>query len=179
IEESVRYVFYEGAAKAAPQVSLTSATPVTAGCRMIKSENEIALMRLASQVTLTAYEAVYHALHDAMTSADVEALVEAAHQKLGFPGDALVEVGEYAAFPHGSTQPQVVHEGVPVLIDGGCKVEGYSSDITRMLMIGKPSDKMKKVFETVHRAQSMALATARPGVECGAVDAAARELITA
>jgi Xaa-Pro dipeptidase len=178
IEESVRYVFYEGAAKAAPQVSLTSATPVTAGCRMIKSENEIALMRLASQVTLTAYEAVYHALHDAMTSADVEALVEAAHQKLGFPGDALVEVGEYAAFPHGSTQSQVVHEGVPVLIDGGCKVEGYSSDITRMLMIGKPSDKMKKVFETVHRPQNMALATARPGVECGAVDAAARKLIT-
>ena len=178
IEETVRYVFYEGLSRAAPQLGLTSATPVTAGCRMIKSENEIALMRLASHVTLTAYEAVYHALHDGMTSADVEALVEAAHQKLGFPGDALVEVGEFAAFPHGSSQPQVMREGVPVLIDGGCKVEGYSSDITRMLMIGKPSDKMRKVFDTVHRAQSMALATARPGVECGAVDAAARKLIT-
>jgi Xaa-Pro dipeptidase len=177
IEETVRYVFYEGLSKAAPQMRLESATPVTAGCRMIKSQNEIALMRLASQVTLTAYEAVYRAMREGMARDEVAYLVVAAHQKLGFPGDALVEVGEFAAFPHGSTQVQVVRESVPVLIDGGCKAEGYQSDITRMLIIGKPSDKMKTVFELVHRAQSLALATARPGVECGAVDAAARKVI--
>ena len=178
IEETVRFVFSEGIGKAAPQAKLGSATPVTAGCRMIKSPAELDLVRLASKVTLTAYEAVYRALKDGMTQADVGSLVVAAHDKLGFAGDALVEVGEYAAFPHGSVQAQVIREGLPVLVDGGCKVEGYESDITRMLLIGKPPDKVKKVFEIVHRAQSTALATARPGLECGAVDAAARKVIT-
>ena len=177
IEESVRFVFTEKVGKASPQTKLISATPVTAGCRMIKSPAELALMRLASKVTLTAYQAVYQALRDGMTHLEVGNLVEAAHEKLGFEGGSLVEVGEYAAFPHGSVQPQVIREGVPILIDGGCKVEGYESDITRMLMLGKPEDKAKKVFEIVHRAQSAALATARPGLECGAVDAAARKVI--
>lgn len=177
IEESVLFVFREGVEKAAPQAKLVSATPVTAGCRMIKSDTELDLMRLASRATLTAYQAVYQSLKDGMTQVEVSKLVEAAHGKLGFEGDAMVEVGEYAAFPHGSVEPQVIREGVPVLIDGGCRVEGYQSDITRMLLIGKPPDKVKKVFEIVHRAQSAALAAARPGVECGAVDAAARKAI--
>jgi Xaa-Pro dipeptidase len=178
IEESVRFVFSDRVAKAAPQAQLLSATPVTAGCRMIKSGAELDLMRLASKVTLTAYHAVYQSLRDGMTQAEVGDLIVAAHDKLGFAGDALVEVGEYSAFPHGSVQSQVVREGMPVLIDGGCRVEGYESDITRMLLIGKPPDKVKKVFEIVQRAQNAALAAARPGVECGAVDAAARKVIT-
>jgi Xaa-Pro dipeptidase len=178
IEETVHFVFSEGVGKVAPQATLLSATPVTAGCRMIKSSAELELMRLASKVTLTAYEAVYRALQDGMTQVEVENLVATAHEKLGFPGDALVEVGEYAAFPHGSMQPQVIREGVPILIDGGCKVEGYQSDITRMLLIGKPPGTVRKVFDIVQRAQSAALATARPGLECGAVDSAARKIIT-
>ncbi len=178
VEETVRFVFSEGVAQAAPQARLMSATPVTAGCRMIKSKAELELMRLASKVTLTAYQAVYRSLRDGMTQFEVGRLVEAANDQLGFGGDALVEVGEYSAFPHGSVQPQVIREGVPVLIDGGCKVEGYESDITRMLLIGKPPDKVKHVFEIVQRAQSAAVAVARPGVDCGAVDAAARKLIT-
>jgi len=178
VEETVRFVFSEGVAKAAPQARLLSATPVTAGCRMIKSRAELELMRLASKVTLTAYQAVYRSLRDGMTQFEVGRLVEAANDQLGFGGDALVEVGEYSAFPHGSVQPQVIREGVPVLIDGGCKVEGYESDITRMLLIGKPPDKVKHVFEIVQRAQSAAVAVARPGVDCSAVDAAARKLIT-
>ena len=178
IEETVRFVFREGIEKAAPQVKLVSATPITAGCRMSKSSAELELMQLASNVTLTAYAAVYQALHDGMTQFDLGKLIEAAHDRLGFPGDALVEVGEYSAFPHGSTQPQVIREGIPILVDGGCKVEGYQSDITRMLVIGQPPDKLKKVFEIVHRAQSAALAAARPGVECGSVDAAARKVIS-
>jgi Xaa-Pro dipeptidase len=178
IEETVRFVFREGVEKAAPQAKLVSATPVTAGCRMIKSTAELELMRLASKVTLTAYEAVYRSLRDGMTQVEVAHLVGAAHDKLGFPGDALVEIGESAAFPHGSVQPQVIREGVPILVDGGCKVEGYQSDITRMLVISSAPEKVKKVFEIVHRAQSAALAAARPGVECGSVDAAARKVIT-
>ena len=178
LEETVRFVFREGIEKAAPQVRLLSATPVTAGCRMTKSRAELDLMQLASNVTLTAYQAVYRALHDGMTQFEVGRLIEAAHERLGFPGDALVEVGESAAFPHGSMQPQVIRQGVPILVDGGCKVEGYQSDITRMLVMGTPPDKVKKVFEIVHRAQSAALAAARPGAECGSVDAAARKVIT-
>jgi Xaa-Pro dipeptidase len=178
IEESVRFVFREGIANAAPQARLLSATPVTAGCRMIKSPAELELMQLANRVTLTAYEAVYHALQDGMTQLQVGQLISAAHQKLGFPGDALVEVGEFSAFPHGSTQPQIIRPGTPILIDGGCKAEGYQSDITRILVLGPAPDRVKKVFDIVHRAQSTALAAAKPGVECGSVDAAARKIIT-
>lgn len=178
IEETVRFVFSDGIAKAAPQVAIASATPVTAGCRMIKSEHEIALMRLAAQVTLAAYHAAYLALKDGMTQSDVEDLVRKAHDKLGFSGGADVQIGEFSAFPHGSATPQVVHEGTIVLMDGGCSVEGYASDITRTFVLGKATDKMKQVFDVVHRAQSAALAAARPGVECGAVDAAARKVIT-
>jgi Xaa-Pro dipeptidase len=182
IEETIRFVFADGIAHAAPQVTLTSATPVTAGCRMIKSEHEIALMRLANQVTLAAYEAVYHALREGMTQHNVEDLITAAYAQLGFPGEASVQVGEYSALPHGSRTPQTIREGSIVMIDDGCEVEGYQSDITRTFVLGKTSEaageKMKKVFEIVHRAQSAALAAARTGAECGSVDAAARKVIT-
>ena len=178
IEETVRFVFSDGIAKAAPQVKLASATPVTAGCRSIKSAHEIALMRLACQVTLAAYEAVYHSLGEGMTQKQVEDLIAAAYSQLGFPGEASVQVGEYSALPHGSSTPQVIRERSIVMIDDGCTVEGYQSDITRTFVLGKASDKMKQVFDIVHRAQAAALAAARPGVECGALDAAARRVIT-
>jgi len=178
IEETVRFVFSDGIAKAAPQATFSSATAVTAGCRMIKSAHEIALMRLAAQVTLSVYEAVYLALRDGMTQRDVAELIDRGYDRMGFPGEASVMVGEYTAFPHGSATPQVIHEGSIIMIDDGCTVEGYQSDITRTFVLGKASDKMKRVFDIVHRAQSAALAAARPGAECGAVDAAARKVIT-
>ncbi|MFZ0420376.1 MAG: Xaa-Pro peptidase family protein [Candidatus Sulfotelmatobacter sp.] len=181
IEETVRFFFADGIAQAAPQLTLTSATPVTAGCRMIKSAHEIALMRLAAQVTLSAYEAVYRAMREGMTQQQVQDLIAAAYGQLGFPGEASVEVDEYTAYPHGSSTPQIIREGSIVMIDDGCTVEGYQSDITRTFVLGKvpekTGDKMKKVFDIVHRAQAAALATARPGTECGAVDAAARKVI--
>jgi Xaa-Pro dipeptidase len=182
IEETVRFVFADGIAKAAPQATLTSATPVTAGCRRIKSTHELALMSLANQVTLAVYEAVYHALREGMTQHDVGTLIAAAYGQMGFPGDASVQVGEYSALPHGSRTPQVIHEGSIVMVDDGCDVEGYQSDITRTFVLGKApeqvGDKMRKVFDVVHRAQAAALAAARPGAECGSVDAAARKVIT-
>jgi len=178
IEETVRFVFADGIAKASPQATIASATPVTAGCRMIKSANEIALMRLAAQVTLAAYEAAYLAVKDGMTQPQLEALVSQAHERLGFSGEADVQAGEFSAFPHGSVTPQVVHEGTIVLMDGGCVVEGYQSDITRTYVLGKATDKMKSVFDIVLHAQSAALAAAHPGAECGSVDAAARKVVT-
>jgi Xaa-Pro dipeptidase len=182
IEETIRFVFSEGIAKAAPQAAFVSATAVTAGCRMVKSAHEIALMRLASQVTLSVYEAVYHALREGMTQHDVGDLIDRAYGRMGFPGDASVMVGEYSANPHGSTTPQLIREGTIIMIDDGCTVEGYQSDITRTFVLGKASekdrDKMRNVFDIVHRAQSAALAAARPGAECGSVDDAARKVIT-
>jgi len=178
IEETMRFVFVDGISKAAPQATLSTATPVTAGCRMLKSQHEIALMRLASQVTLAVYEAVYRALREGMTQRDVSDLIEKAYARMGFPGDASIMVGEYTAFPHGSTAPQVLREGTIVMIDDGCTVEGYQSDITRTFVLGKATDKMKQVFDIVHRAQSAALAAARPGAACGSVDDAARKVIS-
>ena len=177
IEETVKFVFSQGIAAASPQAQIQAATPITAGCRMIKSEQEVERMRLASRVTLAAYEAAYRALKPGMTKPDAEHLIEQAHAKLGFEGGADVQVGEYSAFPHGSVTPQVIREGSVVLVDGGCTVEGYTSDITRTFVLGKASDKMKKVFDIVHKAQSAALAAAHPGVECGNIDAAARKVI--
>jgi Xaa-Pro dipeptidase len=177
IEEKTPFVFSNGIAKALPALQIASATPVTAGCRMVKSDNEIALMRLAAQVTLAAYAAAYHALHEGMTQQQFATLVTQAHEQLGFSGGAEVQVGEYSAMPHGSVQPQEIKQGTILLMDGGCSVEGYASDISRTFVLGKPSDKMKSVFDVVHRAQSAALASAQPGVPCESVDAAARSLI--
>ena len=178
IEETLRYVFSEGVAKAAVQAKLTSATAVTAGCRMIKSDSEVALMRLAAHATLTAYEAAYRSIKDGMTKPEFEELVAQAHSRLGFAGNGDALVGEFAAFPHGSVTPQVIREGSLILVDGGCLVEGYNSDITRTFVFGKPSAKMNQVFDIVHNAQSAALKAARPGVECQSIDAAARKVIT-
>jgi Xaa-Pro dipeptidase len=178
VEETARFLFSDNLRKAAPGATFTTATPVTAGCRMIKSPHEIELMRLAARVTLTAYEATYQSMKVGMKQTEVEELIEQAHRKLGFEGGADVQVGEYSAFPHGSVQPQGIREGTIVMIDGGCSVEGYQSDITRTFVLGKASDKMKQVFDIVHRAQSAALAAARPGVEAGSIDAAARQVIT-
>lgn len=177
IEESIRYLFVNGIAMGAPQAKLVSATPVTAGCRMIKSAHEIALMKLASQVTLAVYQAVYRSLHEGMTQRDVSNLIETAYARMGFPGDASVMVGEYSANPHGSTTPQVIRDGTIIMIDDGCTVEGYQSDITRTFVLGKASDKMKTVFDIVHAAQSAALKAAKPGEQCRRVDIAARKVI--
>ncbi len=176
VEETVRWQFSNGTSRIAA-VTLTDGTPVTAGCRMVKDAHELALMRHASAVTLKAYEAAYRSLKEGMTQGDFARLVSLAHTQLGYSGSAGVQVGKYAALPHGSATPQVVREGSILLIDGGCKVEGYSSDISRTFVLGKATQRMKDVFEIEHRAQSAALAAAKPGVACEMVDAAARKVI--
>lgn len=177
-EETVRFVFADGVAAAAPSLSVVSGTPVTAGCRMVKDAHELELMRLASEVTLRAYAAAHAALAPGMTQDDFAGLVAVAHARLGFQGGAGVQVGQYSALPHGSITPQTIVEGSILLIDGGCSADGYRSDLSRTFVLGRASDRMKKVFEIEQRAQKAALAAARPGVACGEVDAAARKVIT-
>ena len=173
----MKFVFSDGIAKAVPQMKIVSATPVTAGCRMVKTAHEIELMRLASRVTLQAYEAAWRSLREGMTQNDFAGLVSTAHARLGFPGGAGVQTGEFSALPHGSAKAQVIREGTILLIDGGCQVEGYHSDISRTFVLGKPTDKMKKVFDIVHQAQTAAVKTARPGLACQEVDAEARKVV--
>lgn len=177
IEETSKFVFADSIAGAAPALHVTSASPVTAGCRMIKDAHEVELMRLASQVTLRCYEAVFKALQPGMTQNDVSSLVGAGYSGLGFPGFASIQVGEYTALPHGSITPQTIREGTIIMIDDGCTVEGYQSDITRTFVLGRATDKMKKVFDIVRQAQTAALKAARPGVALEAIDAAGRNVV--
>ena len=179
IDETLKFVFSDGIRSAAPSLTLVSATPVTAGCRMIKSPHEIALMRLAAEATLKCYEAVFKSLRAGMTDREVEALITLAYARLGVRGAASVQVGEYTALPHGSAVPQTVREGSIIMIDDGCVVEGYQSDITRTFVLGRPTDRMKHVFDIVRQAQTAALKIAGPDVPLEAIDAAARDVISA
>jgi Xaa-Pro dipeptidase len=177
IEERVPFFRSSGIAAAMPQAKLVSATPVTAGCRVIKSPAELALMQVANDATLSVYKAVWQGLQDGMTQQQVSDCVDAAYARLGLQGDASVNVGKYTAQPHGSREPQHIREGTPVMLDDGCTVEGYQSDITRTFTLGKASDKMKRVFDIVRTAQTAALKAAHPGATMESVDAAARKVI--
>jgi Xaa-Pro dipeptidase len=171
------FVFSDGIRVANPHLNIVSATPITAGCRMIKSDHEIECMRLACRATLLVYRAVAQSLHPGMTTADVHSLIAAAYHRVGFEGEASLNVDEFTALPHGSRRPQTLREGSILMLDDGCSVEGYQSDITRTFVLGKPTDKMRSVFDLVQRAQNAALHTARPGVAAADVDAAARKVI--
>ena len=177
LDENMKFVFAEGIRAANPHLTIVSATPITAGCRMIKDAHELECMRLANRATLLVYRAVAESVHPGMTNADVERLVDAAYHRVGFPGDASLNIDEFTALPHGSRQPQTLREGSILMLDDGCLVEGYSSDITRTFVLGKPTAKMLAVFDVVKRAQTAALQTARPGVLAADVDAAARKVI--
>ena len=177
IDENTKFVFSDSIHAANPHLTLVSATPVTAGCRMVKDAHEIECMRLACKATLLIYRAVARSVHPGMTNADVEKLVQLGYRQVGFAGEASLNIDEFTAVPHGSPRPQTLREGSILMLDDGCVVEGYTSDITRTFVLGKPTDKMKKVFDLVKQAQTAALHAARPGVVTGEVDAAARKVI--
>jgi Xaa-Pro dipeptidase len=177
LDENMKFVFSSSLAQAGPQLTFVIATPVTAGCRMIKDAHEIECMRTACHATLAVYQAVYRSLREGMTTKDVQGLIAAAYKQVGLPGEASLNIGAFTASPHGSRQPQTIREGTVLMVDDGCLVGGYASDITRTFVLGKPTQKMKDVFSVVHDAQQAALAAARPGVELAQVDAAARKVI--
>jgi Xaa-Pro dipeptidase len=178
IEETMPFTFAKEIGAAAPAARLRTGTPVTAGCRMIKDAHELALMRRACEITLAAHRAVFASLKPGMTQTQVSGLSAEAHKRLGVRGGSLVLFGADAAFPHGTTKPQPLKAGDVVLIDGGCRLHGYASDITRTgVFAAPPSARQREVWEIVRRAQEAALRAARPGAECQAVDAAARRVI--
>jgi Xaa-Pro dipeptidase len=141
-------------------------------CRMFKSPAELALLQTANDVTIAALRHVHGTLAAGMSSREVSAIMDAATVALGGQGVefTLTLLNEASAYPHGSRQPQTIREGSTVLMDVGCNVHGYQSDITRTWVFGEPSAKQRKVWATVKRGQELALETAKPGVPCGRVD---------
>jgi len=178
MEERARFFLFEGIRKEAPQLAYVSADPITAGCRMIKSPAELALMQRANDITIAAYKASVTTLKEGITQDEFAGNVSAAFAALGVDGGAFTSFGKYTAFPHGSIQPQKLQEGDVVLMDGGCSVDGYASDITRTFVFGKPSTRQREIWNLERKAQDAGLAAARVGVTCESVDAAARKVIT-
>jgi Xaa-Pro dipeptidase len=178
-EEYVRFFVMDGLRKVAPAVEIVSANPVTIGCRVIKSPKEIALMQRANDITIEAYRAVIPLIRPGMTAEEFGSLASAAHTALGASGSIGAQIGESSSFPHGSIKRRPVREGDVVLMDGGCKVDGYSSDISRTIVVGTPTPRQREVWDLVKRGQAAAFAAAKPGAACEDVDAAPRKLYEA
>lgn len=171
IEETVRYFIADGVASAASNFSTVPADPVTRGCRMYKSPTELALMQTANDITLAAYRHVYANIEPGMTSSDIGSLMSDATRALGgLPKFSIALLNEASAYPHGTDQPQSVREGSTILMDCGCEVFDYESDISRTWVYGEPSSKQRRVWDTVKRGQELALETARIGTPAGKVD---------
>jgi Xaa-Pro dipeptidase len=178
LEERTRFAMFDGLRRQASALEFASADPATAGCRMIKSAAELALMQRANEITLAAYRVALGHLHEGMTQHELSAYIAAAYEALGVRGEAMAIFGKYTAYPHGSIQPQKLREGDLVLVDDGCSLEGYQSDITRTVVFGKPTGRQREIWNLERKAQDAALAAAKPGATCESVDAAARKVIT-
>lgn len=178
MEERVRFFLFDGIRKEAPAFEYVSADPVTVPCRLIKSPAEIALMQKANEVTLESYKVAIAMLTEGMTQQDFSNIVSQAHSRLGARGGAFVSFGEYTAFPHGSSTPQKLKVGDVVLMDGGCSVGGYASDITRTVVFGEPTQRQRDIWNLEKEAQAAGFAAAKLGDPCENVDIAARKVIT-
>jgi len=175
LEGTVRQFVAVGLAEAAPGLEITTAEPVTRGCRMFKSANEIALMKKANEVTLTAYRHVYGQLERGMQPSDVKSLMQTAQKELGGTGSwSMALFGAASAYPHGTDIQQEIEEGQIVLMDCGCSVHGYQSDISRTFVIGEPDSRQREVWNTVRQGQQIAFETAQAGAPAGSVDDAVR-----
>lgn len=171
IEETVRYFVVSELKLVNPQIEIISGSLITRGCRMFKSAHELQLMQRASDITIVAYRSTYPQISLGMSPEDVGALMATAMTGLGGgSGWQLILLGEASAYPHGSSQPQLVRDGEIVLMDCGCSYQGYQSDISRTFVFGEPSKKQRQVWETVRQGQQLAFETAQLGVPAGTID---------
>jgi Xaa-Pro dipeptidase len=175
VEETVRYFAVDGLRKVLPHVEIVNGAPVVRGCRMVKTAAELALMQKASDITIASFRFVSKHIESGMTPKDIDAMIGAAHRAYGASYDGgLVLLGEASAYPHGSGKPQHVREGEVVLLDCGCDVHGYKSDISRTFVYGAPTAEQRKVYEQMREGQRIAFETARVGLPAGKVDDAVR-----
>jgi len=179
IEETVRHFIVDGIQRSAPDFHVTIGSAITRGCRMYKSAAEIALMQTANDVTLAAYRHVHANIEKSMSPSDISDLMTAATRSLGgSPGFSGVLLNEASAYPHGTDQPQSLKEGGVILMDCGCSVLDYESDISRTWVFGEPTQKQRKVWNTVKRGQELAMETATVGTLAGKIDDVVRDYYT-
>jgi len=179
LEERLRFFIFDGIRKEAPQHQYTSGDLVTIPCRLQKSPAEIALMQKANDITIAAYKVAVSMLHEGMTPGEFAAVASEAHKKLGAGGGIGVNFGEASAYPHGSVKPQHLKKGDIVLMDGGCEVEGYASDISRTVVFGAdPTKRQREIWDLEKKSQAAGFAAAKLGDPCENVDIAARKVLT-
>ena len=177
LDESCPFFISNGIALAAPEYDYVNGASVTAACRQIKSANELALMQRVKDMTLEVHRAAARILHPGVTTTEVAAFIHQAHIKVGAPAGSyfvIVLFGEATAYPHGVKEPQTLRDGDMVLIDTGCELHGYISDITRTYVYGAPNDRQRQIWNIEKEAQAAAFTAAQIGVRCGDVDLAAR-----
>ena len=179
LEERLRFFIFDGIKKEATHLNFVSADPVTIPCRLIKSPAELALMQKANDITSAAFKVCISMLHEGMTPGEFGANSVEAHNKLGASGSIFTNFGEDSAYPHGSIKPQHLQKGDIVLMDGGCSVEGYSSDISRTIVFGAaPTKRQQEIWDLEKKAQAAGFAAAIIGNPCENVDYAARKVLT-
>lgn len=177
MEERVRFFLFDGIRKEATNLEFVSADPVTINCRMFKSPTELALMQKANDITIEAYRACIPLLKEGMSPGEFSGLLADAHRKLGARGGAFASFGAASAFPHGSSTPQKLNVGDVVLMDGGCSVAGYASDITRTVVFGEPTKRQREIWDLEKQSQAAGFAAAKLGDPCENVDIASRKVI--
>ncbi|VAV96723.1 Putative dipeptidase [hydrothermal vent metagenome] len=171
IEETVRHFIVVGVQQAAPKFEIVSGAPVTRGVRMFKSAAELALLQISSDITMAAYRAVYPQIAVGQSAQDISKMMnEAIAARGGQVKFTMALLGEASAYPHGTGKAQFIREGEVVLMDCGCSVHDYQSDISRSFVFGEPTKKQRKVWNTVKRGQELALETMQIGTEAGKVD---------
>jgi len=182
IDPALAFFMFDGLRSAAPDIETTSGAAVIDGCRMTKSPAELALMAQAKAMTLEVHRRTARILREGITTGEVRRFIDQAHRALGADDGSsfcAVQFGEASAYPHGVPGEQRLSEGDLVLIDTGCQVQGYNSDITRTYVFGEPSPEVLRVWEVEKRAQAAAFAAVRPGVLCEEIDAVARRALEA
>src|SRR5467141_1650912 len=180
LESSTAYQTFRRLGAALPGWKFVDAAPVTERLRVIKSPEEVGLLRRAIAITLDAMAATFAQLAVGATEVEVSQSLSREMEQRGAPGGGLVQFGPSSALPHGGPGGPKLERDMVVLIDCGCRVGGYTSDITRTIWFGdRPSDEFRRVFNVVHDAQTAALEVGRPGTPCEELDGAARTVITA
>ena len=179
-DESTSFFIVDGIAKLNQQLVISDAKIITAGCRAQKSDPEIALLQQAKNMTIAVHKAVARILREGISTQEVESFINAAHKKVGAPAGSyfcIVLFGEDSSFPHGVKTPKNLEKNDMVLIDTGCQVEGYNSDITRTYVFGEPNQRQRDMWHIEKQAQLAAFDAAHVGIACGDVDVAARDYL--
>jgi Xaa-Pro dipeptidase len=175
-ESTMRFFIIAGIREASSAYEIIPADPIVRASRLIKSPAELALLQVANDVTIEALRRVHAQVALGMSGSDIGALMDHATISLGgSPEFSLVLLNEASAYPHGSVKPQKIREGSVILMDCGCAVHGYQSDISRSWVFGQPNARQRKVWDTVKRGQEIALETAKINVPVGAIDDAVRK----